>query len=205
MIRKAMAYVDGFNLYFGLKDMGWRCYYWLDIKALCKKFAKPPYCQLEGVKYFTSRIKGDPNKVARQDAYIQAFKTVSKIDILWGEYGKRSYKCHNCRHKGELPTEKMTDVCLASEMLLDASQNKYKIAYLISGDKDLVPVIKLIKDTFPDRTIILIPPPQRYCSDLANVADITLNMWEYYLRKSQFPSTITRPGLSTLTRPASWV
>ena len=205
MPEKVMAYIDGFSLYFGLRDMGWRGYYWLNVKSLCEKFAKLPHRRLVGVKYFTSRIKGDQSKIARQDAFIQALKTVSGIEVLWGKYGIRSYECHSCHHKGELPAEKMTDVYIASEMIMDASQNIYDTAYLISGDKDLVPAIKIIKEAFPDRRIVLIPPPKRYCSDLRTVAHATLTMWEHYLRKAQFSSTITRPNLSPLTRPASWV
>jgi hypothetical protein len=204
MPQRAMAYIDGFSLYFGLREMGWSRYYWLNVKSLCEKFAKPPQRQLEGVKYFTSRVKGNPDKVARQDAFIQALETVPNIDILYGKYGTRGYKCQRCSYKGLLPAEKMTDVYIASEMLLDASQNKYDIAYLISGDKDLVPVIKTIKGTFPSRCIVLIPPPMRYCSDLVAVAHVTLKMWEYYIKKSQFPETITRPNAMPLTRPLSW-
>ena len=32
--RRVAAYVDGFNLYYGLKSKGWRRFYWLDIRAL---------------------------------------------------------------------------------------------------------------------------------------------------------------------------
>lgn len=204
MPERVMAYIDGFNLYFGLRDMEWQRYYWLNVKSLCEEFAKPPRRRLEGVKYFTSRIRGDQGKVARQDAFIQALKTVSNVEVLWGEYGTRGYKCHRCRHEGELSAEKKTDVYIASEMIIDASQNRYDTAYLISGDKDLVPAIKIIKEVFPDRRIVLIPPPKRYCSDLKAVAHVTLTMWEHYLRKAQFPPTITRVGRPSLTRPSSW-
>jgi hypothetical protein len=204
MLAKAMAYIDGFSLYFGLKEMGWSRYYWLNVKALCENFAKPPRCRLEGVKYFTSRIKGGPSKAARQDAFIRALKTVPGIEIKWGKYGTKGYKCKKCQYDGELHAEKMTDVYIASEMIIDASHNNYDIAYLISGDKDLVPAIKTIKDIFPARYIVLIPPPMRYCPDLAEVAHVTLNMWEHYLRKSQFPSTITRTKGAPLVRPQPW-
>ena len=32
--RRVAVYVDGFNLYYGLKSKGWRRFYWLDIRAL---------------------------------------------------------------------------------------------------------------------------------------------------------------------------
>ena len=33
-MERVNAYIDGFNLYFGLKSKGWRRYYWLDLRAL---------------------------------------------------------------------------------------------------------------------------------------------------------------------------
>ena len=32
--RRLIAYIDGFNLYFGLKEKGWKRYYWLDMKPV---------------------------------------------------------------------------------------------------------------------------------------------------------------------------
>ena len=32
--RRVMVYVDGLNLYYGLRSKGWRRFYWLDMQAL---------------------------------------------------------------------------------------------------------------------------------------------------------------------------
>jgi len=37
---KVVAYVDGFNLYFGLRDSKWRRYYWLNVGALCNSLLR---------------------------------------------------------------------------------------------------------------------------------------------------------------------
>jgi hypothetical protein len=34
MTQRVIAYIDGFNLYYGLKDKGWRRYYWLNLNSL---------------------------------------------------------------------------------------------------------------------------------------------------------------------------
>lgn len=36
-----IAYVDGFNLYFGLKAAAFKRYYWLDVAALCGEHCHP--------------------------------------------------------------------------------------------------------------------------------------------------------------------
>ena len=33
-MKRVIAYVDGFNLYFGLKSKGWQRYFWLNISKL---------------------------------------------------------------------------------------------------------------------------------------------------------------------------
>ncbi|MCX6091058.1 MAG: hypothetical protein NTX88_11945 [Candidatus Atribacteria bacterium] len=48
-----------FNLYHGLREKGWKRYYWLNLKLLTENLLKP-YQSLEMVKYFTARIsEGD--------------------------------------------------------------------------------------------------------------------------------------------------
>jgi hypothetical protein len=37
---RVIAYVDGFNLYFGLRSKGWRKYYWLDLVAMASALVK---------------------------------------------------------------------------------------------------------------------------------------------------------------------
>jgi len=53
---RVCVYVDGFNLYFGLKSKGWRRHYWLDLATLSSALLKPSQ-QLKTVHYFTSRIR----------------------------------------------------------------------------------------------------------------------------------------------------
>ena len=53
--KRVIAYIDGFNLYFGLKDKGWQRYYWLDVTRLAENILEPNSV-LMGVKYFTARV-----------------------------------------------------------------------------------------------------------------------------------------------------
>ena len=38
--RRVMVYVDGFNLYYGLRTKGWRRFYWLDMQALSENLLR---------------------------------------------------------------------------------------------------------------------------------------------------------------------
>jgi uncharacterized LabA/DUF88 family protein len=202
-IERVIAYIDGFNLYFGLKESNWRKYYWLNIKTLCEQLQKPNH-RLLAVKYFTSRVNGDPSKSARQDVFWRALKTIPEVEIFKGQYGTRDYKCSSCNHKGNCPTEKMTDVYIASELVRDTHQNKYDTAFLISGDRDLVPAINIIRETFPSRHIKVIFPPNRYSPDLQAVAHSIKHINKTHLNNSVFPDTIPISGSTPIYRPASW-
>jgi len=63
-VDRVKAYVDGFNLYHGLKHKHGRKYLWLDLEALVKYLMKPTQ-SLVGVEYFTARVRNqvssDPN------------------------------------------------------------------------------------------------------------------------------------------------
>lgn len=203
---KVIAYVDGFNLYFGLRDKGWRCYYWLDIKSLCQNLLKS-HQHLILVKYFTSRIKAkaSPDKQKRQSTYIEALNTVQGIKLYYGKYQLNPHECKNCGYKREIPEEKMTDVQLAVEMVSDAYQNNYDTAFLISGDIDLVPSIEIVRAQFPHKRVIVIFPPMRTTDELRGVANSYLHIPESLLKKSLFPEQITRLGGDVLKRPSEWV
>lgn len=52
---RVIVYVDGFNLYYGLKTQGWRRYYWLDVRLLAQNLLRSGQV-LAMVRYFTARI-----------------------------------------------------------------------------------------------------------------------------------------------------
>ena len=58
-MQRVMVYVDGFNLYFGLKSKGWKRYQWLDLRRLSENLLQAEQ-RLAGVRYFTARILARP-------------------------------------------------------------------------------------------------------------------------------------------------
>ena len=48
-MERVIAYIDGFNLHYGLKSKQWRRYYWLNLQVLALNLLKP-YQQLELTK-----------------------------------------------------------------------------------------------------------------------------------------------------------
>lgn len=202
---RVIAYIDGFNLYFGLKSKDWRCYYWLDLYLLCQQLIKPPQ-HLILVKYFTSRItKSTPEKRKRQSTYIEALKTISNVKIYYGKYEWSPIVCKNCEYSYEVPEEKMTDVQLGVEMIADAYQNNYDTAFLIGGDIDQVPSIEVIKREFPHKRVVVIFPPERTADELRKTAHAYLHITETILKQSLLPEEIETISGYILKCPKEWV
>src|ERR1700722_4518226 len=79
------VYIDGFNLYFGLVDKGWRQYLWLDLCAMCESLLKPTQ-ELVAAKYFTTRVGWPPESVERQATYLDALAATGGIEIIYGNF-----------------------------------------------------------------------------------------------------------------------
>lgn len=200
---RVFAYVDGFNLYFGLKSANLRKYYWLNIQLLARNLLEANQ-QLICTKYFTARVADPPEKARRQNLFIEALETLSDIQIFYGKYQYDPRVCFYCKVQDKVPHEKMTDVNIAVELLSDAFQDKFDVAILITADSDLRPAVCAIKKLFPLKKIIAAFPPKRNSIELRNCVDVTMQIWPSKLKKSIFPDEIKKSDGFILKRPESW-
>jgi len=202
-MERVIAYVDGFNLYFGLKSRGWSRYYWLNIQLLAQNLLKPNQ-RLLLTKYFTARIAGPLDKQERQSTYIEALETLNDFQIFYGKYQLNPRQCSYCGFQDEVPNEKMTDVNVAVEILKDAYQDKFDVALLISADSDLVPPIKTVRELFPNKRVVIASPPGRYSVDLANSASKSFVISRRRIAKSLLPEEIKKEDGYILRCPPPW-
>jgi uncharacterized LabA/DUF88 family protein len=203
---RVITYIDGFNLYFGLKESKLKKYYWLNVRTLASKLLMFNQ-ELMFTKYFTARISGEPQKEKRQSTYIEALETLrgyNDFEIYYGHYRKYPYQCPHCSYIYNIPHEKMTDVSIATEMLLDAINDRFDRAILISADSDLVPPIKAIRSKFNDKKIIVAFPPKRHSVDLIKAANGYIYINNSILGQSLLSPSIKKDNGFTLTCPAEW-
>lgn len=198
---RVMVYVDGFNLYFGMTS-AYGNVKWLDIKQLAINFLKP-HQELVDVKYFTSRVANDPPKEKRQGTYLSALQH-SQIQIIYGHFKSKPKSCQSCGHSWKDNEEKMTDVNIAVHMTIDALNDKYDTAFLISGDSDLVPPIKAIHNNFPNKRVLVAFPPKRHNNSVKNVAKGSFIIGRSSLKAAQFPPTIQLQNGYILRKPKGW-
>ncbi|MBT9143587.1 MAG: 6-hydroxy-3-succinoylpyridine 3-monooxygenase HspA [Syntrophomonadaceae bacterium] len=203
MPQRVIAYVDGFNLYYGLKDKGWRRYYWLNIPLLAQNILKPGQ-ELIVTKYFTARVSSPLEKQKRQSTFLEALGTLTGIEMFYGHYQLNPRKCHKCGYEDRESKEKMTDVNIAVELLRDAYDDKCDVALLISADSDLVPPIKAVTELFPHKRIVAAFPPNRYSFSLDKVAHASFRIGRARIANSILPEEIVKTDGAILRRPDSW-
>lgn len=205
-MRRVIGYVDGFNLYFGLKSKGWKRYYWLDPQALLRRLLLDDQ-ELVATHYFTARIsdnRGNAADAKRQTTYLDALNTLEALQIHEGHYLEKSRECRSCGNRWPDYEEKMTDVNIAMRMLIDAYEDEFDTAMLISADSDLVTPVREIRRRFPNKRLVAAMPPDRASKDLRKAVHATFQIGEANIRQSQLPETITTANGVKLQRPATW-
>lgn len=154
---KVCFFIDGFNLYHALKEnRQFRFYKWLDLRQLAQTFIKKTE-QLIDVFYFTAYTTWNPGKVERHTVYVKALEARG-VKVVLGAFREKEVHCPFCHKVSLRPVEKETDVNIAIKLFQEAILGNYDKAFIISGDSDLLPAIRAVKQIFPTKQIGVVIP-----------------------------------------------
>lgn len=230
--RRVIAYIDGFNVYYGLKnasrdsdyqlienggdlrDCLGRSLYWLDLQQVVEsQLLRSERCHI--IKYF-SAPRGVPQRVAvedkaayiasneRQRVYLDALATRPLVEVVLGWYSEhKPHTCASCGAQWPRFEEKVTDVNIATYMISDAYEDRFDMAYLISADADLVPPVQAVRALGKEVVLGLFPGRKR-AEHLRRNSDRQKGIRIRSLRNNLLPQIITRVGLPPLVRPLEW-
>ncbi|ELY6122456.1 NYN domain-containing protein [Acinetobacter baumannii] len=229
---KTACFVDGYNFYYGLLNN--TSYKWLDLRKLIEHilYIQDQSFSLVETTYFTSPIKPDlarrgvASDIA-QKTYIRALKNAN-IEVVMGRhklekarapvYVKDQKADRNNSCDIWLLEEKETDVNIALFMyrtaLLESQKppndpSKIEQILLVSGDTDMTPALRLIRQDFPSMKIGLIFPQRENLKRTPPGSLIELADWsrkvvkEDELRQNQFPDRIPTKKKPIL-KPVYW-
>jgi len=205
-VQRLVAYIDGFNLYFGLRQAGWQRFLWLDIEGLIRALLKP-HQELARVNYFTARVSGtpsDPDKPHRQNTYLEALQAHSDIVIHYGHYLNKERTCFKCSNRWTDHEEKGTDVNIAVQMLLDAMRGEFDTALLVSADSDLAGPVQVVRREWPQKQVVVAFPPKRYSAELQRRASGFLHINRARIAASQLPDPVLKADGYELRKPITW-
>lgn len=199
---RTAAFVDGLNLYHGLRDEGLLKFRWLDVEGMVGSLAADVGARLGKpldvirVVYCTSLVR-DRQAARRQDVYLQALEQhCAHIEILLGSYEEKSRQCTGCGASVGFQTEKQTDVNLAVEMVKDAAKpvgQRADIQLLVTGDTDLIPAVRAVRSYGVDVVVIAPPARGRTRESFTAIASKYLRVNRRHLRDHPLPDPVLRP------------
>ena len=219
---RTIVYVDGFNLYFRMLQARPELK-WLNIRALAEHVLRRQN-RIVAVRYYTARVSGrtDPHAPARQQIYLDALATIPEISVHMGAFlTSEKFAAlvqppeFRPRLGSPLPQpwpdvvkvlkveEKGSDVNLACHLLLDAFQNNFEAAAVLSNDSDLVEPIRIATQVLR-KPVGLLSPVANPNPELRRVASFIRRLSVSDLAATQFPSPLPRQGEPALLRPAAW-
>lgn len=201
-MQRVISYIDGYNLYFGLRQQGWKRFYWLNLQQLSEQFLRTDQLLVE-TKYFTTIVKRPADKRLRQQVFLEALQTLPNFSLYYGHFLSDEIVCRRCGYTYTTHHEKMTDVNISVELMRDAFQDRFDLAFLLSADSDLVSPIRTVQQLFPAKRVISIFPPGRSSLALQRVARGVLRVGRAELLKSLFPDQVLK-GSIILNRPSEW-
>lgn len=219
--RRINVYIDGFNLYHGICDTKHKELLWINLVKLIKMIKEENEI-INQIKYFTTvpeksivdigtahRFSEEDNheidKIERHKLWLKLLKNLDhRIKIITGKFQYKNNTCKKCGANYTQRTEKRTDVNITVEALIDAFNNDFDNAYIISADSDLVSVIKAIKRKFVKRVIVVFPP-KRYSKVLVNTADKKIQINIPNLKKCKLPDEFQLRSGKYIKKPSNWI
>jgi uncharacterized LabA/DUF88 family protein len=131
---RVMIFIDGSNLYHGLKSECGNAH--LDFLKFSYLLANKR--KLIRTYFYTSTLdaKREPDKAKNQQRFLNALREIPYVTI---KHRVLLYKGTPPR-----PLEKGVDILIATDMLTNALRDCYDTAILVSGDGDFAPVLEEI-------------------------------------------------------------
>ena len=202
-MKRVVVLIDGYNVYHAIDiNPTWHKYKWLNYAKLAQLFI-PKTDKVEAMYYFTALATWMPDKMARHRLFIRTTE-LQGVNIVYGLFKVRDKFCTNCKTWYKAHEEKQTDVNIATYLFRLAVEDRYDKALILSGDSDLVPAIKEVRATFPNKQVGVIIPIGRRSEELKLISDFYMRMKEKHLRDSRFPESIDLGAGQTLECPQSW-
>lgn len=205
-MNRVSFFIDGFNMFHSLDCLKiYHKYKWLDYSALARCFISSKDTMAE-IYYFTSYAEWSQAKMDRHKLLIHAL-SMKGVKIVLGKFKLRDKQCQRCQKTYQTYEEKQTDVNISVKLFQCAHNDTFDTGILMSGDSDIVPAIRSVKETFPKKRIGLIVPIGRSAEEMKGACDFHMKIKEKHLKSSQFPDRIIIDSENSLflDRPSTWM
>jgi uncharacterized LabA/DUF88 family protein len=194
---RAAVYIDGFNLYHPIHEMNEPFLKWACLWQLSEILCSPLNYQLQKVVFCTAVPLDNAGKRDRHNTFNSA-QIARGVQIIKGHH---VWDATSQKH-----SEKQSDINVALSLILDAVDNVYDAAFLISADSDQAATARVFSERFPDKKLYSVAPPDR--SPPSKSASYCAK--SFSLRKDQIEACVMPAMVKTVTgawirRPAEYV
>ncbi|MEI2385644.1 NYN domain-containing protein [Breoghania sp. JC706] len=202
---RVACYVDGFNLYHAVHDLGKPHLKWIDLCALAQSLCRANETLVK-TAYFSAFATWLPGPYARHREFVAALRHVG-VECHIARFSEKSALCHQCGSQWIQHEEKETDVHFSLTLLEDAFDDLFDRAILISADSDHVPAVRRVRARFPNKQIFVATPPKRFgrARELRKVCNSGMDITPGRLARALLPELVQDAnGLVIARRPASY-
>ena len=206
--------VDGFNLYHSMREVrrktGAECR-WLDVRSLCESMLHTigGGAEIAQIDYFSAlahHIEASrPGTVARHERYIDALGSTGVTTHL-GVFKPKDfrYRSRTCEVLLKRHEEKETDVAIAAAIVEAAARGDCSAVTLVSGDTDLLPVLKTAHRLRPELRLYCLFPPYRSNQAFRRHDNADFKISPKKLPEHVLANPVVTPGNRRIAKPAGW-
>ena len=208
---KTCVFVDGFNLYHGIKQAQKNkgvqgthqlpSYKWLCLSTLCHAYIPPQH--LDQIRYYSAfAFHAGQAGVQRHRDYMAALRSTD-IHIVMGRFKEKRIRCQaQCRQEFLTHEEKETDVNLAIDLVEAAILGSCDAIVVVSGDTDILPALKRARQH--GKKVFALFPPHRKNDDLATFCDDHATIKAKALARFLLPDPVYTEEGKQIGCPAAW-
>lgn len=202
------CFIDGFNLYHAIENLGRSHLKWVDLSKLIAAFTDPARHEIRAIFYFSAFATWRPDAHLRHQQYVEALKAVGVTPVM-GRFKEKDVTCKKCRKPYKTHEEKETDVNIALWLLNEAYKDNFDEAFIVSRDSDLTPAIRMVLQEFPNKKVKVISPPNSgHSKEIGQIVgkNKLASIKPIHLERCLFPATVADPdsGLVVARRPKSY-
>ena len=191
---RLICFVDGFNLYHALLDIGEPHLKWLDLRKLFSHLIRSKSQIITQILFFSAYPTWKPDSYRRHRHYIAALSASGVTPVL-GQFKVKPKQCLKCKAKWDSHEEKESDVNLALALLDLAYKDMYDHAFVVTRDSDIAPAMHKVKQNFRQKKITTLSTfNYRHSSELLQAADAHKTLTLKHITTSLFPSHIYDAG-----------
>ena len=201
---KAALYIDGFNLYHAVNDLGEPFLKWCNFWRLGEIIIPQASEQLVRVVFCTAYYPGDHGKKVRHERLIKALE-IAGVETILGHFSKEPASCFSCGHKWDKPTEKASDIHIALSVYEDAVNNVFDTAYMLTADTDQAATARFVKQRFPSKKLVSVSPPGRaHSQHILSFASGKIALSRDHMERALFRRAVAAEGKTPVLRPPEY-